>query len=115
MCRYEWGIRFLLSVWLGEAEKYYYLYLDDIIYHKDDLNLAIFRSDTGKKDHLWKFPSLKVCRSTPTYVDKILEFIVDTSHLLHWKDVISSLVRCCTKAISLSGDEDDLEKVKGTF
>ena len=61
---------------------------------------------------------MKVCKSTPTYVDKNLEFIVDTSHLLHWKDVrldiISGLVRSGTKTILLAGDRDDLEQVKAT-
>ena len=57
-------------------------------------------------------------KSTPTCVDKNLEFIVGTSHLLHWKDVrsdmISGLVRSGTKTILLAGDGDDLEQVKGT-
>ena len=85
------------------------MYLDDIIHHNDDLNLPIFRSGAGKPKSTKEIattilqhpPSLKVCKSTPTYVDKNLEFIVDTSHLLHWKDVrtdmISGLVRCGTK------------------
>ena len=58
-----------------------------------------------------------MCKSTPTYVNKNLEFIVDTSHLLHWKDVrsdmISGLVRSGTKTIFLAGDGDNLEQVKG--
>ena len=85
------------------------MYLDDIKYDNDDLNLPIFRSGAGKLKStkeiattiLQHLPSLKVCKSTPTYVDKNLEFIVDTSHLLHWKDVrsdmISGLVRSGTK------------------
>ena len=102
------------------------MYLDDIIYHNDDLNLPIFRSGAGKPKSTKEIattilqhpPSLKVCKSTPTYVDKNLEFIVDTSHLLHWKDVrsdmISGLVRSGTKTILLAADGDDLEQVKGT-
>ena len=62
--------------------------------------------------------SLKVCKFSPTYVDKSLELTVDTSHLLHWKDVrsdmIYGLVRSDTKTILLAGDGDDLEQVKGT-
>ena len=57
-------------------------------------------------------------KSTPTYVDKNLEFIADTSHLLHWKDkqsvMISGLIRSGTKTILLAGDGDDLEQVKST-
>ena len=102
------------------------MYLDDIIYHNDDLNLSIFSSGAGKPKSTKEIattilqhpPSLKVCKSTPTYVDKNLEFIVDTSHLLHWKDVrsdmISGLVRSGTKTILLAADGDDLEQVKGT-
>ena len=102
------------------------MYLDDIIYHNDDLNLPIFRSGAGKPKSTKEIattilqhpPSLKVCKSAPTYVDKNLEFIVDTSHLLHWKDVrsdmISGLVRSGTKTILLAADGDDLEQVKGT-
>ena len=50
-------------------------------------------------------------------VNKNLEFIVDTSHLLHWKDVrsdmISGLVRSGTKTIFFAGGGDNLEQVKG--
>ena len=57
-------------------------------------------------------------KSTPTLVDKNLEFTVDTFHLLHWEDVqsvmISGLIRSGTKTILLAGDGDDLEQVKGT-
>ena len=75
-----------------------------MIYHNDDLSLPIFRSGTGKSKSTKEIattilqhpPSLKVCKSTLTYVNKNVEFIVDTSHLLHWKDVqldvISGLV-----------------------
>ena len=102
------------------------MYLDDITYHNDDLNLPIFRSGTGKPKSTKEIatpilqhpPSLKVCKSTPTYVDKNLEFIVDTSHFLHWKDVgsdmISGLVCSGTKTILLAGEGDDLEQVKCT-
>ena len=101
------------------------MYLDDIIYHSHDLNLPIFRSGAGKPKSTKEIattilqhpPSLKVCKSTPTYVDKTLEFIVGTSLLLHWNDVrsdmISGLVRSGTKTILLAGDGDDLEQVKG--
>ena len=102
------------------------MYLYDIIYHNDDLNLPIFRSGARKPNStkdiattiLQHLPSWKVCKCTPTYVDKNLEFIIDTSHLLHWKDVgsdmISGLVRCGTKTILLAGDGNDLEQVKGS-
>ena len=101
------------------------MYLYVIIYHNDDLSLPIFRSGAGKPKSTKEIPttilqhppSLKVCKSTPTYVNKNLEFIVDTSHLLHWKDVrsdtISGLVRSGTKTIFLAGDGDNLEQVKG--
>ena len=69
------------------------------MYHSEDLDSTIFKS-------------------TPTYADKKLEFIVDTSYLLHWKDVqsdmISGLVRFGTKTILLAGNRDDFEQVKGT-
>ena len=102
------------------------MYLDDIIYHNDDLNLLIFRSGAGNQKSTKEIattifqhpPSLKVCKSAPTYVDKNLEFIIDTSHLLHWKDVrsdmISGLVRSGTKTVLLAGDGDNFEQVKGT-
>ena len=92
-----------------------------------DLNLAIFRSGAGKPKSTKEIattilqypPSLKVCKSTPRYVDKNLEFVVDTSHLLHWKDVrsdmMSGLVHYGTKTILLAGDGDNLEQVKGTM
>ena len=97
------------------------MYLDEIIYHNDDLNLPIFRSGAGKPKSTKEIattilqhpPSLKVCKSTPTYVEKNLEFIVDTSYLRHWKDVrsdmISSLVCSGNKTTLLAGDGDDLE------
>ena len=95
------------------------MYLDDIIHHNDDLNLPIFRSGAGKPKSTKEIattilqhpPSLKVCKSAPTYVDKNLEFIVDTSHLLHWKDVRSDMI----SVLDRSGTKlDDLEQVKGT-
>ena len=108
-----------------ETKTYSCLYLYDIIYHNDDLNFPIFRSGAGKPKNtkdiatiLQHPPFLKVCKCTPIYVDKNLEFIIDTSHLLHWKDegldMISGLVRCGTKTILLAGDGNDLEQVKGT-
>ena len=102
------------------------MYLYDIIYHNDDLNLPVFRFGAGKPKStkeiattILRHPlSLKVCKSTPTYVDKNLGLIVDTSHLLHWKnvrlDMISGLVLSGNKTILLAGDGDDLEQVKGT-
>ena len=60
---------------------------------------------------------MKVCKTTPTYVEKNLEIIVDTSHLLHWKDVrsdmISRLVRSGIKTILIAGAGDDFEQIKG--
>ena len=82
---------------------------------KQDQNISKCRCEWDSAKYLKYSP----VSSTPTYVYKNLEFIVDTSPLFHWKDVrsdmIFGLVRSCTKTILLAGDGDDLYQIKGTI
>ena len=60
------------------------------------------------KDH----DSSRTCSDVPLYVDKNVEFIVDTKHLLHWKDFhcdLSGFVRTKTKRYYYISQSQDLD------
>ena len=79
-----------------ETETYSCLYLDDIIFHNDDLNLPIFRSGAAKPKSTKEIataslqhpPSLKVC--TPTHSNIRWQKF----RIYSWHFTFTSLERC---------------------
>ena len=60
------------------------------------------------KDH----DSSRICSDVPLYVEKNVEFIVDTNRLLHWKDLhsdLSGFVRTKTKKYYYDSKSQDLD------
>ena len=56
--------------------------------------------------------SSRICSDVPLYVDKNVEFIVDTNRLLHWKDLhsdLSGFVRTKTKKFYYDSKSQDLD------
>ena len=94
-------------------------FLDPELY-SHDCSLPIFANEKSvatktsiyvrilMKDH----ESSRICSDVPYYVDKNVEFIVDTKRLLHWKDVhwdLSGFVRTKTKKYYYNFQSQELD------
>ena len=105
-------------------DKLYRIHILLLVFFNENVDTPIFRkgkttpSETDEVVNLLRDTSIDnhplVCTATPVYVDKNVEFLVNSNKLLHWRDVKcdmdSGLTRTKTKVVRYTITENGYER-----